>query len=167
MTSINENFAFFAVFRYFFHDVVVLVPIEVAKRKVFQFPLDAPHTQAVGQRSIDVQGFFGIFLLPFRRQVPERAHVVQPVRKLDQNYPQIFSHSQKHLSDVFCLLFFLRQSWKLLQLGDAVYEKGYLLAELRFNGFFSDGSVFNDVVEQPSDDGVYIELEIGKNIRHL
>ena len=55
------------------------------------------------------------------RQVPQRAHVVQPVGELDDDDPDVLGHGQEHLPDVLGLLLLHRpRGAELRELGHAV-----------------------------------------------
>ena len=69
-------------------------------------------------------------LLPLRRQVLQRSHVVQPVGQLDEDHADVVHHGQHHLANALRLGFFARGKFDLADLGDALDDVRYLLAEL-------------------------------------
>ena len=64
-------------------DIPVGDRIQIAKRQVFQLPLDLPDTQAGRQGGEDIQGLLGNALALVIGHMTQRAHVVQAVRQLD------------------------------------------------------------------------------------
>jgi hypothetical protein len=104
--------------------------VQVAEAQIFQFGLDAPDAQPVGDRGIVVERLAGgappfVFLLP-----AQRAHVVQPVRQLDDQHAQIFDAGKHHLAQRLRLLVADRLVGlaplflDLLEFGDAVHQLG-------------------------------------------
>ena len=72
-------------------DRVTAFRIDMLKRQIFEFFLDVMHTDAFGKRGInfkrfcgDAHPFFGFV------DVMQRAHIVQAVRQLDQQNPNVF-----------------------------------------------------------------------------
>ena len=57
-------------------DVIIAHRVEILEGQIFQFPLDALHTQAVSQRSVDLHGLQCLFPLLLRRLVLHGAHIV-------------------------------------------------------------------------------------------
>ena len=110
-----------------FFQLCVNVRLEILQGEVIQFRLDLGNTQTVGDGSIDVHGLPGLLSLFLRLHILESPHVVEPVRKLDQNHPDILGHSQEHLSQVLRLQVHLVLGiGQLAQLGNAVDKQGNL-----------------------------------------
>ena len=72
-------------------DRVTAFRIDMLKRQIFEFFLDVMHTDAFGKRGInfkrfcgDAHPFFGFV------DIMQRAHIVQAVRQLDQQNPNVF-----------------------------------------------------------------------------
>jgi hypothetical protein len=80
--------------------------IDVLETQVFQFAANLAHAQPVRDGSIDVEGLSRDFLLAIRVEMLERAHVVQPVRKFDQDDANVVDHGQHHLAEVLRLRLF-------------------------------------------------------------
>ena len=76
----------------------VLVRLEMLVRQVLQEPLDLPYAQPVSQWRVYVEGLLGDDLSPVLAQRLERPHVVEPVRQLDQDDPDVLRHGHQHLS---------------------------------------------------------------------
>ena len=84
-------------------DHLVVAWIEMLERQVFQLPLDVCQTEAVCERGIDVQRLPCQALLLLLRQVLQRAHVVEPVGKLDEHDADVIDHRQEHLAVILRL----------------------------------------------------------------
>ena len=80
------------------YQIVVHIRLQVFKRKIIQFHLDLRYTKAHGNGRINIHGLPGLFLLLFRTHVLQSTHIVETVRKLDQNYSDILCHGKKHFS---------------------------------------------------------------------
>jgi hypothetical protein len=59
--------------------------------------------EPVGERRVDLRGLPRDALLLVAGQVLEGAHVVQPVRELDEDHPDVVHHREDHLSEVLGL----------------------------------------------------------------
>ena len=80
--------------------------IDVAKRQVFQFRLELPDPETVGQRGVNLECLVGDAGLLLRWQGAEGAHVVEPVGEFDEHDPDVVDHGQEHLAQVLRLLRF-------------------------------------------------------------
>jgi len=83
---------------------MISIRVEVAEGQILQLPLELPDTEAVGDRSKDLQRLAGNGLLSFRGQCPERPHVVQAVGQLDDHHADVIHHGEEHLAQVLGLL---------------------------------------------------------------
>ena len=140
------------------NDLVVPLRVEGREREILQLPLDRIHAEPVGERRHHLQRLPGLPLLLGGRQEPERAHVVQPVRQLDDQYPRIAGHRHDHLPDRLGLGRLAELD--LVQLGYAVDEVRHLGAELGRHLLNRETGVFDRVVQQRSHqrDGVHAQL---------
>ena len=84
--------------------------LEVAEGQILEFAANNAHSQPVRDGRVDIQRLARDALLLVRRQIFERAHVVQPVGQLHQHHANVVDHGQKHLADVFGLARFRSQS---------------------------------------------------------
>ena len=109
-------------------DLVVDLGMQRAEGEVLQLPLDRVHAQPVGQRGEDLQGLRGDPGLLVGAQVVQRPHVVQPVRELDHQDPDVLAHRDDHLADGLGLG--RVAVGDLVQLGAAVDQPRDLAAEL-------------------------------------
>ena len=110
--------------------VLVALRVDVAQGQILQFLLDSVHAQAVGQGRVNIQGFLGNGDLPVRGLIFQRAHIVQPVRQLDQNHPDILAHGQDHFAKGLRLLLLPVRKVQLIQLRHAVHQAGHLVPKL-------------------------------------
>ena len=160
---LHGGFALAALLRDAFGDVVIRIRVEIAQREIFEIPLHPPDAQAVRDRRVDLERLARDRLLLRRRQRRQRAHVVQAVGELDDDDADVLGHRQEHLAQVLDLRVFLRLIRDARQLGDAVDERGDLVAEARGDFFARDDRVFDDVVEQRGGDRRAVHLEIGQD----
>jgi len=147
------------------HQLRVLLGVQRAEREVLHLPLQRPHAQAVGQRRVNFQRFRRDAALALHGQVPQRAHVVQAVRELDDDDAQVLRHGQEHFSQRAGLLFLPRLEGDLFQLGDALDQARHHFAELFGQRLARDVRVLQHVVEKARDDGVGVHLQLGQNAR--
>ena len=122
--------------------------IDVPEGQIFQFAADLPHSQAVRDGSIDLDGFTGN-PFPAIRLLDELEcpHVVQTVRQLHDDYADIVHHSQQHFAETFRLPLLGLEEVQLAQLGDAVHAARHLLAEVLAYILDGDAGIFDHVVE--------------------
>ncbi len=75
------------------------------KGKIFKFFLDVMHTDAFGKRGINLKRFCRNPHPFFRlRDVMQRAHVMQTVRKLHQKNTDVLGHRKQQLAEILRLL---------------------------------------------------------------
>jgi hypothetical protein len=115
----------------------------------------------VGDRRVDVDRLLGDLALALGGQVVERAHVVGAVGELDQDDADVARHGQHHLAEVLRLLLFAAVEIHLADLGDAVDQRGDLLAELGVDLLDRRQRVLDGVVQEAGDDARDVELEVG------
>ena len=125
----EEGFALLAAGVDRFFHLLVTQGIEEAEAEIFELAANLAHAQAVGDGRVDLQRFFGDFVLAVGLQVFERAHVVQPVGQLDEHYADVVDHGEHHLAQVFGLLLLARGEINFADLGDALDDMRDLLAE--------------------------------------
>ena len=110
------------------HDLVVDLGVERREREVLELPLDRVHAEAVGQRRVDLERLAGLLLRRRRRDELPGAGVVQAVRELDDQHPDVARHRHDHLADGLGLRGVAVGD--LVQLGHAVDEHRDLGPEL-------------------------------------
>ncbi len=121
--------------------------IHAVEAAIFQLQAHLIHTQTVGNRGVNFQGFFGNAALFVGRHSAQGTHVVQTVSELDQYHAQVIGHGQGHLLKVFGLFFGVGFKFDLGQLGYAVHQIRHRIAKLAGDCFFTDAGIFNHVVQ--------------------
>ncbi len=101
LDDLDLRFAVRAFFLELIGDLLVFFRVEVAEAQVFEFPLDLPDAEAVGERGKDVERFLRDPLSFFLGHVTERAHVMQTVCKFDEHHAHVLSHGEKGLAQGF------------------------------------------------------------------
>jgi hypothetical protein len=122
--------------------------IERLERQVLELALDARDAEPVRERGVDVARLAGDALRLVRRQVLERAHVVQPVGELDEDDAQVARHGEQHLAEVLGLLALRGVEREARDLRHSVDELRHLLAVLAAHVAERDGRVLDRVVEE-------------------
>jgi len=154
-------------------DAVILLGLQIPESQVLQLPLELPDTQAVGQRREHVHRLAGDARLALRLQVTEGAHVVQPVRQLDDDDAQVVHHGEDHLAQVLGLFLIqvrtvhLALALDALELADPLYERGDGLAKDLAQVIVGVGRVFDDIVENGRDDRLFIQPQIEQADSHF
>ena len=90
----------------------------------------------------------------------QRAHVVQPVSKLNQKHADIIGNREQELTQIFCRPLILGLGFNFRQLGDTVNQPRHFGPKAVFHIFNCRKRVFHGIVEQRGDDGVLIHFEI-------
>ena len=78
------------------HQLIVDIRLPVFKREVIELRLDLRYTEPPGDGRVNVHRLPCLLLLLGRRHKLQRAHIVEPVRKLDDNDTDILGHGQEH-----------------------------------------------------------------------
>ena len=176
-----------------FGDLFVFLRVDVTKGQVFEFPLDLPDTQAIGERRKNVERFLRDALAFVLGHVAEGTHVVQAVCQLDEHHAHIVAHGEEGLAqglgnhvgaaarlDRFHYLDgFVRFAVTILgvlvaagnarqvgQLGDAVHQDGDGVAKIAAQVFEGDGSILNCVMQKSRRDDFGRDAHFGQDTRH-
>ena len=149
------------------HQIVINLRLQILQGKVIQLDLDLGNTQAVRNGSVNLHGLPGLLLLLLRFPILAGAHIVEAVRKLDDDHPDIFGHGKKHLAQIIRLnLHLVLVPGQLGQLCNAVHQKRHLCAELFGQLVERHRSVLHHVVKQPGLDGFLVHLQIRQDDRY-
>ena len=148
-------------------DLFVADGVGIAEGEVFELAADFTHAEAVRQWGVDVESLAGNGFLTVGLQVLEGAHVVQAIGELDEHDADVGNHGQQHFSDVFCLTVFAIGELNFVDLGDALYDVGDLVAEAGFNFLAGRGRVFDGVMEQACGDGGRVHLHFGEDFGYF
>ena len=110
-------------------ELLVLARVHVLEREVLELDLDPLDPEPVREGRVDLHRLGRDALLLLRREVAERAHVVEAIAQLDQDDADIARHREQHLAEVLRLLLLARGVRQLAELRHALDEERDLLAE--------------------------------------
>ncbi len=147
-----------------FFNVCIRYGVKKADCQIFEFFLGGADTETVCNRRIDFNGFQRNIPLFLRRHKIEGPHVVESVRKLDDNDADILIHRQQHFSQVFRLKFLFGGKRHLAELGNAVHKRGNLAAEFRLQLGEGNVGILYRVVQKRGFNGLRVHAEIHQNI---
>ena len=85
------------------------------------------------------------------------------ISEFDQYDAQIAHHGQQHLAKTLGLRLLAALELNLIELGDPVDNLGDISAEARGDFFFRCRRIFDDVVQNRSNQGVGVEMQFGEN----
>ena len=148
-------------------DLLISDRIDVVEAKVFQLSADFPHAQTVSDGGVDLESFACNFLLPVRRQVFERPHVVQAIGQFDEHHADVIHHRQHHLAQVFGLLFLPGSEIDGADLGDTLDDMRHLFAKLFADIDDGHGGIFNRVMQQARGDRNGVHFHLGQDQGHF
>ena len=135
----------------------------VFESQVLEFLLYLVESESVSQRGVDVQGLAGYLILLFGPHGGQGAHVVQAVGHLDEHYADVGSHGQQQFAEVLGLQRCLRTEDAARNLGQALDDGGYLVAEIVLDVLAGVFCVLHHVVEQGRADGCGTEAQFGNH----
>jgi hypothetical protein len=138
--------------------------VQSLERQVFELPLDLLHAESVRERRVDLErrGRDPPLLVPWERG--ERAHVVQPVRELDQQDPDVAGHRDDHLANVLGLLVLPAPERQRIELGEAVHDARDLRPELGVELRDAHVGVLDGVVQERRLQGRGVQAEGGEDL---
>lgn len=84
-------------------DLVVADGIQILEGQILKLPLDALHTEAVGDGGVNFHRFKRLLPLLFCRLVLHGAHVVRAVGQFDENDADVLGHRHEHLGAGFSI----------------------------------------------------------------
>ena len=135
--------------------------MERLEREVLELPLHLLDTEAVGERRVDLERLGGHPLLLGRRERAHRAHVVQAIRELDQQDPDVARHRHDHLANVLRLGQLPCLELQAVELGEPVDDARHLLAEALLDLLDRLLGVLHGVVQERGLQGGGVEPEVG------
>ena len=122
------------------------------------------YAQTVCDGRIEVEGFTcGAFAVVDRHDT-EGAHVVQAIRKLDQDDSEILGHRHGHFLEVLGLCLVVGVG-DVFELGHAVDDLGNIGAKSFAQGLLVDTRVLQNVVQDRGDDGFLVHMHVGQDVR--
>ena len=100
-------------------------------------------------------------------KVFQRAHVVQPIRELDEDDPRVLSHRQQKLSVVLDLMLGVRAEANPADLRHAIHDRRHVRAETALDVRQVYSGVLDDIMDQSRGDRRGIQPELRKDRGHL
>ncbi len=146
-------------------ELAIRLGLEDLEREVLQLPLDLPDPETLRERGVDLHRLARDPLLLLGLQGAERAHVVQPVRELDEHDADVVGHREEHLADVLGLLLLVAVGAELGQLRDAIHHVGDLRPEPLLHVGEAELRVLGHVVQQRGGNGDRVDAELGQDLR--
>ena len=148
------------------HQVIVFLRVQVMKTEILQFPLNVVNSQTVSQGRIDFNGFLGNALLLFPAEYTKGTHIVEAVRQLDDNHPDILGHGQEHFTEIFQLLVFLVLVVELGEFCHPVHQESHLFAKHHLNVFQRIFRILHHIVEESGHNALGIHFQLRQNVGH-
>src|SRR5215212_4965207 len=142
-------------------DLVVLARVESREGQILELPLDLVDPEAMSERGVDLERLLGLLHLLLLAQVLDRAHVVEPVRELDQDHADVLRHRHDHLAVVLGLRLLAALELNPRQLRNALDELRDLVAELRSYVLDVGAGVLDHVVQERGGDRLLVQVELG------
>ena len=142
-------------------DLRVLARVEDLEGQVLELPLERMDPEPVREGRVDLERLLRLADLRLLPPVLARAHVVEPVRELDEDDPHVVGHRDDHLAVVLRLRLLAALELRPRQLRDALHELGDLGAELRAQLVELSLGVLEDVVKERRGDRLLVEVELG------
>ena len=159
--SVKIGVAFAHVFLHECERFFVRFGVEVFEGEVFEFAFDFADAETVGNGGEYFHGFARDAELLFRREIVERAHVVQAIGEFDDHDANVFRHREEHFSEILEVVLFARSSQTdFAELGDAVDEHGDFIAKLRTDGFEGNRGVFGNIMQESGGDGAGLHANL-------
>jgi hypothetical protein len=148
--------------------IELAVPLRIhrGERQILELLLQALHAEAVGQRSVNVEGLRCDPLLLVHRHGRDCAHVVQTIGQLDDEDPKVLGHGDQHLAHGRRLLGLLGVELDALQFRDAIDDGRHFGAELPLDVGDRDLGVLHRVVQQGSGHRGLVEADVGDDLGH-
>ena len=149
----------------FFHREVILNllvcnRVKVAYSQILKFLLDCSDTETVSNRSVNLKGFERFFSLFMRRHMLECTHIVQSVRKFNNNYTDILVHGNKHFAYIFSLNFLTGGKRNLSQLCYAVNQQCHIVAEIFADIFQVIFCILYHIVQKCADNTLVVHAVV-------
>ena len=137
--------------------------IQVRERQFLEFLVQVVQAQAVGDRRVDLHGLARDAAALGRRDRAQRAHVVQPVRELDEDDAHVARHREQHLAEILGLRVLGRLELDLVELGQAVDQVRDRFAEGVGDLVLGDGGVLHHVVQQRGHQRLAVHVPAGED----
>ena len=141
------------------------VGFEGPKGQIFELLLHPVHAQAMSERDVDIHRLLCDSATRLLFHMDDRPHVMKPVRELDHQDPNVFGHRDEHLSKVLGLLLTRTLELDAGDLRQSLDEKGNAWSKQTLNLVSSGQGVFERVMEQAGNDGVFVDAQVEQNAR--
>ena len=154
-------------------NLAILIDVQIPEGQVLELPLDFPDTKAVGQGSVNVQGFLGDAALFLGWKGVQRSHVVKAICQLDQDDTDILRHGHQHLAEALGVQTVrvvgavngrpervVNTTVQLGELGDSVHQLGDFRAKPAGDLMQTDAAVLHHIVQQGGGDGLFVQAEV-------
>ncbi len=148
---------------------VVLFPVQIIERKIFQFILDGTDAKTVGNWGIDIQRFSRNPLLGCLRLILQGPHVMKAVSQLNNNYPDVLCHRNKDLAVIACLIFriILSLVFQGANLGNSFHKVGNFFIKFLCKFFLCDTGILDRIVQKAGSDGLRTSMQCRQNIGNV
>ena len=147
--------------------VPVGLRFQLSETQVLELLLDFGDAQAMGQWGIDLQGFIGDEAALGLGQRVQSSHIMEAVRQLNHDDPNILRHRQKHFPETFGLAILTGRKRELGKFGHPVHQIGDLVSKDRPDLFHGGLGILDGIVQEPCGDGADIHLEFRQDRRDL
>ena len=147
-----------------FGNHIVIFGVKIAQTQILEFALEPGDTQPRRDGRIDVEGLRRDAFLVRLVAEGQRAHVVQPVSKLDDDDADVVAHREEHSPKILRLLIFAALEVELVELGHALDEHYDRVSELLIEFLFGDGRVLDYVMQKRGYDRIRVKPEIDENL---
>ena len=145
--------------------LLIALRVKVLERQILQLPLGALHTETVRDGRVDLHRLKRLGALLLGGLVGHRAHIVQAVGDLDEDDADVLGHGHEHLAQVLHLLVLFAGILHAAELRDALDDVRNGGAELAGNILMGEVRVLDHVVQERSNDGVFIQTHVDGDIR--
>ena len=149
-------------------DALVFIGLKVEKRKVLKLPFYRRDTQTIGKRCVNIHGFACFEHTAIGTESSKCSHIMQSICKFDDDNANVLGHRQKHFAQVERLLLVHRGNFDRRELCHAIYQFGDSFAKTFLNVFKRSRSVFDRIMQNSCDNGVFIHMQVFcKDIAHF
>ncbi len=138
--------------------------MKVLEGEIFQLAAKLTHSEPVRNRRVNIHRLLRDTPAFFGNEKLERAHVVEAIGQLNQDYSHVVDHRQQHLANVFRLLFFPRNAADMRDFGEAFDEVGNLFAKVVPNRVRIGQRVFDDIMQKTSRNRNCVEAHVSQNV---
>ena len=138
--------------------------MQVLETQFLEFAEQVVESEPMRDRRVDLERLAGDAAALFRLDRVERAHVVQPVRELDQHDAHVARHREQHLAEVLRLRLLGRGKLQLVELRDAVDQFGHGAAEALGQLVLRYAGILQHVVQQRGLNRGAVEAPVGQDL---